>query len=102
MVSTYFTPSYFSPTYFPNLSIPMIDDKGADPTPRLGRERDAYKAIVDAMTATSAFDQVLFGYAGARSRAGAGRYPVLMVTPKGWEETDDADPTTLIRKASSR
>lgn len=102
MAISYFAPSYFSPSYFPGLAIP---DPGQttpdpDPDPPRSRDRDAYEAILDAVKATGAFDQVLFGYAGPRTRAGAGRYPVLMVTPKGWEEVDDADPIALVRRST--
>ena len=104
MSTIYFPPSYFAPSYFFNLSpssstIPVVDPTPTPPSTRT-RDRDAYRAIVDELTALDCFDQVLFGPAGGWDRAGADRYPVLVVTPKGWQEMDDSDPIALVRLAN--
>ncbi|WP_435021265.1 hypothetical protein TA3x_002283 [Tundrisphaera sp. TA3] len=97
MSKTYFSPTYFSPAYFSNLAI--APSPVPVTVPARTRDRQSYRAILDALSEGGEFDQILFGQAGPRARAGADSYPVLMVIPKGWEEIDDADPTSLVRRA---
>ena len=65
-----------------------------------GRDQGAYAALLQVIEGIGAFEEVIFGDASQRSRAGADAYPLAVVTPIGWEEVDDHDPTLLARRAS--
>ena len=46
------------------------------------------------------FDTGIFSDPTSRAAAGADAHPLAVVTPKGWEETDDADPILWVRRVS--
>ncbi len=94
----YNAPSYFPPSYFFGpasrpVAVPTL------PKPR-SFDHDGYGTILGLLAATGAFDEVILGDTVQRNRAGAGRYPLAVVRPKGWEEVDDYDPAMIVRKAS--
>ena len=96
--STYYAPTYFPPSYFyggaPSLILdPVVPE-------HQGRDHAAYEALLDLLRATGAFEEVIFGDSTQRSRAGADSYPLAVVTPKGWQESDDYDPTSIVRRVS--
>jgi len=93
--SPYNAPTYFAPSYFAGSAAPAAPTAPAEP---VGRDRAAYAAILARLRATNAFDQVIFGDPGRRGRAGAGHYPLAVVTPRAWEESDDSDPTLIVRR----
>jgi hypothetical protein len=70
---------------------------GPDPT---RRDQQAYASLLSILSSTGAFQDVILGEALQRSRAGADGYPLAVVTPKGWEESDDFDPVLLVRRVS--
>ena len=96
----YNPPTYFAATYFYGNSaadsppIPLVVQ------PTAGRDGGAYAALVAALGAVDDFESVRFGDPSRRDSAGADSYPAAVIVPKGWEETDDADPTLLVRRVS--
>ncbi len=91
----YNAPTYFPPSYFYGASsaiVPVL--------PGLGYDQSAYAALLALIEATGAFEEVIFGAATQRSQAGADTYPLAVLTPKGWEESDDVDPTSIVRRES--
>ncbi len=95
----FFAPTYYSPFYFPSL----VTGGGA-PAPGPGaspyRDRDAFGAIVAALTATGEFADVAFGTTLDRRAAGADRTPAAVITPDTWAEVDDVDPFQLVRRVT--
>ena len=91
-------PTYSPPSDFHGaMTRPALVSVGPD---RNGRDRQAYASLVSLLGSTGAFQDVIFGDALQRSRAGADGYPLAVVTPKGWEESDDSDPVLLARRVS--
>jgi len=95
-LARFFTPDYFSPFYFPALASP--DDTTASIF--VYRDRDAYAAVVTALSATGEFAEVFFGTAPDQRSAGADSVPAAVITPVGWAESDDAEPVVVIRQVS--
>jgi hypothetical protein len=97
-LSPYNAPTYFPPAYFygPSLSVipvvPPPDPEGPDQAP--------YAALIALLAGAGIFEDVIFGAATRRSRAGADTYPLAVLTPKGWEEVDDVDPTSIVRRVT--
>jgi hypothetical protein len=95
----YNAPTYFPPSYF-------YDGGGVSSTPVLGvpepqgRDQAAYAALLGLMQATGVFEEVVYGAATQRSQAGADSYPLAVLTPRGWEEFDDYDPTSIVRRVT--
>ena len=119
----YYAPSYFAPAYFPSANGPDTPPTGLTPynaptyfapsyfygfgspaTPEEpdgeGRDEGAYAAIVALIRATGAFAEAALGTEVQQAQAGAGGYPMAIVTPKCWEESDDYDPTSLVRRST--
>lgn len=65
-----------------------------------GRDGACYSALIASLEAIGAFDSVIFGDPSRRSVAGADAHPLAVVTPKGWEETDETDPILWARRVS--
>ncbi len=96
--SPYFAPTYFTPTYFPGGPAFVIPPP---PVPVLhGRDGAAYAALLGLLRGTHAFDAVLFGDPTRRGHAGAGVHPLAIVSPRGWEESDDYDPAMIVRRVT--
>ena len=97
-MSPYNPPTYFPPSYFyggPSapISVPVV------PEPQ-GRDQGAYAALLASLRATGVFEEVIFGAATQRGQAGADSYPLAVLTPRGWEESDDFDPALIVRRVS--
>lgn len=95
-LARFFTPSYYSPSYFPATA-------SSDGTPVSGsvyRDRDAYAAVVTALSDTGEFAEVFFGTAPDQRAAGSDSVPAAVITPVGWAEFDDAEPVVIIRQVS--
>lgn len=95
--SPYNAPTYFSPSYFYGLAAFAVP---ASPTQPTGRDGASYAAILSLLAATGVFQESILGAATQRSQAGSDSYPLVVLTPKGWEETDDYDPALILRKVS--
>ena len=95
----YYAPTYFPPSYFyggappSSIVVPVV-------TESQGRDRAPYEALLGLLRATGVFEEVIFGASTQRSQAGSDSYPLAVVTPKGWEESDDYDPTSISRRVS--
>ncbi len=95
----YNAPTYFPPTYF--YGGPAGPTSLPTPPSRIpGRDGGCYDALLALLEAIDGLDSVIFGDPTRRSVAGADAYPLAVVTPKGWEETDDTDPTLWVRRVS--
>jgi hypothetical protein len=87
---------------------PPPDSQGAPTQPVLApvgpvpnsRDQQAYAALLTLLSSSGAFQDVIFGDALQRSRSGADGYPLAVVTPRSWEESDDFDPVLLVRRVS--
>lgn len=95
--SQFFAPTYFSPFYFPPLLLKKPDTPPAEDETTYG-DRDAFRQMTKALKALGVFADVIFGTTADRRPSGADATPVLVVTPVGWEETDEVDPTELLRR----
>ena len=95
-VNLYFAPTFFSPYYFPMLATASsgVGGTSADTS----NDGIAFEAILSALSATNEFADVLLGTPADRAAVGADRMPVALVTPTGWTEADDSDPTTVVRR----
>jgi hypothetical protein len=71
----------------------------ATPGP-VGADQGSFAALLGLIGSTGGFATVLFGDPSLRARAGADGYPLAIVTPKGWTEVDDYDPTSILRRTS--
>jgi hypothetical protein len=94
---TYFSPSYFYAPSSTSVTAPVLPTPTPDP---VGGDHDSYLTLIDLLNATGLFEEVIFGAATQRSQAGADTYPLAVLTPKGWEESDDVDPTSIVRKVA--
>ncbi len=65
------------------------------------RDRDAFAAILAALSATGEFATVGFGTPAEIDVIGADRLPAAVVLPVGWTETRDTD-TSAVRRVSYR
>ena len=95
----YNAPTYFPPTYFAD------GTTGSSPPPIVsqvipGRDGECYGALVALVEATDLFDSVVFGDPSRRSGPGADSNPIAIITPRGWEEADDADPVLYARRVT--
>ena len=117
---TYFPPAYFygggpadanptegrtpynAPTYFPSTyfygGLAASDPVSAPSVRFPGRDGGSFAALIDLLRETGALDSVVFGDPTRRSGSGANTHPLAIVTPRGWEEADDVDPTLLVRR----
>jgi hypothetical protein len=93
----YNAPTYFPPAYFYGASSPAIVPVSPSPD---GFDPDSYEALIRLLKATGVFIDVIFGAATRRSQAGADTYPLAILTPKGWEESDDVDPESIVRRTT--
>ncbi len=96
---SYYAPTYFPPAYFLGGST----SPDSSPTPfglTSGRDGSCYAALITLLKAIGVFDAVIFGDPASRGVAGADAHPLAVVMPKGWEETDDADPILWVRRVS--
>ena len=95
----FFAPTYFSPYYF----APLVLNQGQGGPGVVGslyRDKDAFASIVATLKATGEFADVVFGVTPALRPGGADSAPVVVVAPESWTETDDVDPTVLVRRVS--
>jgi hypothetical protein len=101
-VSPYNAPSYFPPSYFYGSG--ATSSPTPTPTPPStdipGRDQGSYAALMSLIQGLGVFEDVIFGAAIQRSQAGADCYPLAVVTPKGWEEFDNYDPTSIVRRVT--
>ena len=93
----YNAPTYFAPSYFYGPSSVVV--VGPPPPPVVGNQ-DPYRALIASLNSTGAFEEVIFGAAAQRSQAGADTYPLAVLTPQGWEEADDVDPVSIVRRTT--
>ena len=101
-VSPYNAPAYFPPSYFYgglSASTPVPTPVPVVTVPQ-GRDQAAYLALLALLGTTGVFEEVIFGAATQRGLAGADSYPLAVLTPKGWEESDDFDPMLIVRRVS--
>ena len=106
----YNAPTYFPPGYFYGVGQPSPASTPVTPTPPpatptvpvapSGLDGVAYAALLALLEATGEFDGVIFGDPTRRGQAGSGRYPLAVVSPRGWEEDDDYDPLSILRRVS--
>jgi hypothetical protein len=96
----FFSPSFFSPYYLAPLALLQSLSIGAP----MGsfRDRDVFDAISAALSATGEFADIVFGETIEQGTFGADRVPLAVLTPVHWEESDDSDPTALIRRVAYR
>jgi hypothetical protein len=96
----YNAPSYFPPSYFygnGSSASPVPTPVSNNPeTP--GRDQAAYAMLLGLIRDLGIFEEVIFGAALQRNQAGAACYPLAVLTPKGWEESDDSDPVLIVRR----
>lgn len=64
------------------------------------RDRDAFAAIVDALTATSEFSQVMLDASPSLAMIGADRNPLAIVVPTEWHENADTSAGSAIRRVA--
>ncbi len=102
----YNAPSYFPASYFygnivSNSPPPTPTPTPTPPTPIVtpGRDQEAYAALLALIQGLGVFEEVIYGAAIQRNQAGVDCYPLALLTPKGWEESDDYDPTFVVRRA---
>jgi hypothetical protein len=88
----YDAPTYFAPSYFYGASSSTV----VVPDP-VGGDQEAYQALLALLMATGVFEDVIFGAATQRGQAGADTYPLAVLTPRGWEESDEFDPKSIVR-----
>jgi len=96
----YFAPTYFAPTYFAVLAwspVPVTPPVVHEPPDGV---QAAFGSLVSLLQGTGAFEDVIFGDPSRRGQAGAGRHPLALVSPRGWEDSDDYDPTSIVRRVS--
>jgi hypothetical protein len=99
---SYYAPTYFPPSYF------YATGASSSPTPTpvsngtvaSGRDQESYAALLSLIRGLGIFEEVIFGAAIQRNQAGADCYPLAVLTPKGWEESDDYDPTSIVRRVT--
>lgn len=94
----YNAPAYFAPAYF------YGGPADTSPTPATppaisGRDGARYAALVDLLVASGRFASVTFGDPSRAGDGGAADHPRAIVTPRGWEESDDYDPILTTRRA---
>lgn len=96
---SFFAPTFYTPYYFAEF-VPFGSDTGdsQDAWGTTYRDRDAFKAIRTALSATREFAEVLLGIAPERQGAGADRSPLVVISPDGWTELDDVDPVVIVRQ----
>jgi hypothetical protein len=93
----YFAPTYFAPTYF------SLYTPAQPPSPtRSPGDREAYAAILKVLEATGSFESVLFSSPLERLTLGASATPLVSIVPEGWEEFDEVDPTSILRRVLFR
>jgi hypothetical protein len=102
---TYFAPSYFYGPSSSTVNVPVAPDPTPTPDPAptptpvpVGGVHESYSTLIALLEATGVFEDVIFGAAIQRSQAGADTYPLAVLTPQGWEESDDVDPTSIVRR----
>jgi hypothetical protein len=96
--SPYYAPTYFPPSYFyEGVSSSSSVNVTTNPT-RSGRDQASYAALIGLIEGLGLFEEVIFGSSIQRNQAGADCYPLAVLTPKGWEESDDYDPTSVVRR----
>ena len=93
----YFSPFYFSPFYFGTLA-PSMPDDGDSTAPAEFNEGEAFADLAGRLAATGEFSAVFFGPGGDRNPYGPGSYPFATITPLGSEDSDDFDPTSVLRR----
>ncbi len=101
--SLYFAPTYFAPTYFPPLapSLVPVPPLPVPPGSTVGYgDMDAHRSILGALEATGAFASVVFAIPPEKLALAAGLTPLVSLVPDGWEEYDDVDPTSILRRVS--
>lgn len=108
----YNAPTYFPSAYFygsssagsPVVPTPVpVPDPVPEPFPHpapIGRDVDAYASLLASITATGLFEDVILGASSRRGLAGADTYPLAVLTPRSWEESDEVDPTSIVRRAT--
>lgn len=94
-ISGYFAPTYFSPFFF----APLV----ATQAPLVAAsmpygDRDAFEAVLALLRSTGAFERVLFENLFDRDRHNSATGPLVSLVPEGWEEFDDVDPASLLRR----
>jgi hypothetical protein len=92
----FFAPTFFSPYYFPSLVAAGRQGSGVSAY----RDRDAFVAILAALSATGEFADVFFGTTPDDRAGGADRTPAAVVTPESWTEDDETDPIVFVRRVS--
>jgi hypothetical protein len=92
----YFAPDFFSPFYF----APLLSINSDPPDEPEGPYRDcnAFAAVIAALDATNEFACVVFGMTANRRPVGSDLAPVAVITPDRWSESDDADPSVVLRQ----
>jgi hypothetical protein len=97
----YNAPTYFPPSYFygSGTSSPSPTPVSNVTTPT-GRDQESFAAILALIRGLGIFEEVIFGAAIQRNQAGADAYPLAVLTPKSWEESDDSDPISIVRRVT--
>ena len=94
----YNAPTYFAPAYFYGGAADATTTPAAPPAIS-GRDGACYAALVDLLGGAGLFASVTFGDPSRAGDGGAADHPRAIVTPRGWEESDDFDPILTSRRA---
>ena len=98
--SPYFAPNYFSNYYFSPLTFFGATDPTLGPTSNGYRDKDAFNAIVQALTDTAEFAEVVIRINLETGVHVAERSPLAIVSPDAWMESDESDPVVYVRQVS--
>jgi hypothetical protein len=91
----FFAPTFFTPYYFPSLVAP---GGGAQQPTQGYRDRDAFAAVVEALSETHEFAGVFLNTTPGQMPAGADQTPAVLVSPDTWSEVDDVDLVDAVRR----
>jgi len=100
----YNAPAYFAPAYFygPSSTATLGSDQtnSVVTTDPVDLDEMSYSALMALVNGTGGFEAVILGSTIRRGCAGADTYPLAVLTPRGWEESDDFDPTSIVRRTT--
>ena len=96
--TSYFAPSYFSPTYFGPLGASAPGGQG--PSISLHRDRDAFAALVNILSASAEFAAVAFPSPLDLSPLPADLSPLAVLVPSQWIEQPDSASSLMLRRVS--
>jgi hypothetical protein len=95
--TVFFPPAYFNQSYFYPFDLNQTTQAAA---PQVGTfdELTIYNSILEGLKGTSLFPSVLFASPADRLAAKSSPTPAVELAPLGWEDVDDVDPVSVVRK----